>query len=234
MNPSGISAPVSCEAPEKPDLSGLVRPGMVWCLDTLDALDAPLHPAEKPGTERMAPVRLREYIAGRTAARRALRELRGHSHAAVLRNEDRTPAWPPGVCGSISHSRHYAICVVARLDNYRAVGVDIEEDSRLKETLWKSVMTGKEQAFLSNLPSQLGQLAATLRFSVKEAYYKCLCGLPGKPGSMLEPPHIETAIDDIAGTFHGAVPTCPELPMISGCFTHFDRHWIALCQLPKS
>ena len=218
----------STTAPTLPP--GFIPPGMVGCVDLLTALDEPLHAAETPGTERMAPVRLREFVAGRTAAHRALRQLTGRD-APVPRNADRSPSWPEGVCGSLSHSRHYAICVVARLADYLAIGVDLEEDSRLGKDLWSHVVSASEQAFLAGLPTPRAVPAATLLFSAKESYYKCLPRRLREPALLPEPDRIETSVDFDAGTFTCSVPREKSLPALTGRFAAFNHHWITLLHI---
>ena len=207
-----------------------LAPGMAGCLDTLTALDGPLHAAERPGIEQMAPVRLREYVAGRTAAHRAIWQLTGR-FAPVPRNADRSPSWPDGLCGSLSHSRQYAIGVVARLAQYRAVGVDIEEDWRVEEELWDQVLTPAERAWLAGLPRSPIPPAAALLFSAKEAYFKCLPRSLQERVPWLAADQIETSVVFPSETVTCAVPREKSLPVLKGCFRHFDRHWITFFHL---
>ncbi|MDD2764704.1 MAG: 4'-phosphopantetheinyl transferase superfamily protein [Opitutaceae bacterium] len=208
-------------------LQAFLPPGMAGCLDEVKVLDEPLHAEETPGTERMVPTRLREYVAGRTAAHRAIRDLTGKS-VSVPKNPDRSPAWPEGLCGSLSHSRRYALCVVANLAHHQAIGVDIEEDSRLEEDLWDQVMTKTERTFLDSLPRERAVPAATLLFSAKEAYYKCLAQCVAAKDLFPEPNRVETSIDFDAGTLFCLSREDKSLPIAEGRFLHFDWHWITL------
>jgi 4'-phosphopantetheinyl transferase EntD len=203
---------------------------MAGCLGTLTALDEPLHETEKRGIEQMAPVRFREFVAGRTAAHRAIGQLTG-AVAPVPRNADRSPSWPAGLCGSLSHSRHYAIGVVARLAQYRSIGVDIEEDWRVEEDLWDQVLTPAERDWLGGLPPSAAQRAAALMFSAKEAYFKCLPRRFQEQVPWLAADKIETSVALASATVTCAVPHDTSLPVLQGCFRHFDRHWITLFYL---
>jgi 4'-phosphopantetheinyl transferase EntD len=202
---------------------------MVCCLDTLDALDAPLHDEEAQDTGRMAPIRLREYVAGRTAARRALSHLTGNT-APVPRAQDRAPLWPKGVCGSLSHSRRYAVCVAATLHDFGALGVDIEEDARMEEALWDHVMTRAERSFLKALPAHRVDSVATLLFSAKEACFK---GLPGDVQTLLpSPDHLAISVDFNTSTFTCTIAQGKTPATLNGFFAPLDGHWITLCSTP--
>lgn len=206
---------------------GFIPAGMACCLDVFAALAEPLRPEETPGTDRMAPVRLREFVAGRTAARRAIRQLTGQD-VSVPRNADRSPSWPDALCGSLSHSRRYAICVVARLAHHQAVGVDIEEDSRLGKDLWSHVMTRAELAFLASLPTPRVEPTATLLFSAKESYFKCFSRPLFEPARLPDFDRIETSVDFDDATIACSVPQDQGFPIATGRFTPFDGHWITL------
>jgi 4'-phosphopantetheinyl transferase EntD len=200
---------------------------MAWCLDTIDALAEPLHPEESTGIEQMAPVRLREYIAGRTAARRAIRQLTG-AITPVPRNADRSPRWPAGLCGSLSHTRSYAIGVVANTEYFDAVGVDIEEDFRVGQDLWSQLFTPAELSFLRPMPLSRAEQTASLLFSAKEAYYKCLPQFFQKQDEAFAFNRIQTCVDFSAARIDCAALPRGNLPKLRGHFASFDRHWITI------
>lgn len=208
-------------------LVDLLSPGMGACLEAVDALDAPLLAEERPGTERMAPVRLREYVAGRTAARRAMVRLTG-METAVPRQADRSPCWPAGLCGSLSHSRSYAVAVVARLEDFVAIGVDLEADARVGRDLWDQIFTETEKQFLRRLPPPVGLQAASLLFSAKEAYFKCLPRSLQSRDEAFDFHGLEISVDLATRRLACAVAPGSNLPERTGRFTHFDDHWITL------
>lgn len=124
----------------------------------------PLEPAEEQ--PRAVTARLFEFSAGRHAARLALGEL-GVSARAIPMQSDRSPLWPEGIVGSISHSRSACLAAVWR---GRGIGLDLEVAEGLEEELWPTVFSVSEQDWIRG-QRQPG-LAAKLIFSAKEAAYK--------------------------------------------------------------
>ena len=89
----------------------------------------------------------------------------------VLRGEDRAPIWPPGFVGTISHTDTWCAAAVARAEDVRSIGIDLEPATPLKEALWRRVCTPKERDWLHDLsaPGVTGKIL----FSAKESVYKC-------------------------------------------------------------
>ncbi|TLP67333.1 4'-phosphopantetheinyl transferase superfamily protein [Parasedimentitalea maritima] len=114
--------------------------------------------------------RQREFAAGRAAAHAAMGDL-GYPAQPVLVGDKRAPIWPKGLTGSITHTRSCAMAVLARSDNLRGLGIDVEEDTPLKNDLLPAICSEREQAWLKS-QSNPGQLAKVI-FSAKEAAYKC-------------------------------------------------------------
>ncbi|HMN82610.1 MAG TPA: 4'-phosphopantetheinyl transferase superfamily protein [Burkholderiaceae bacterium] len=88
---------------------------------------------------------------------------------------DRAPDWPAGFAGSITHGAGLVAVAVGRSGG-GGVGIDVEallgEADRLH--VEASCLTPAERQRLEPLP-QAGQVAlATLLFSAKEAFFKCL------------------------------------------------------------
>ena len=106
--------------------------------------------------------RQRTYSSGRHCVRLAQRYL-GLSEDAIS-SENRAPVWPAGV-GSISHTDEYAIATLGR--GSKSVGVDIEDEGRVHEDLWRVVFTEAER-------STLDPDLAAVAFSAKEAGYKAI------------------------------------------------------------
>jgi 4'-phosphopantetheinyl transferase EntD len=142
-------------------LSGFVGPGNV------DAL----LPQERRHLQGMSDGRIAEFAAGRATARRALDTL-GFSGHALDRRQDRSPVWPDGVVGSLSHAGALSVAAVARRDAIFAIGIDIESIGRVREKLWPMVFVAREvEAIESRPPTERAALASIL-FSAKEAYFK--------------------------------------------------------------
>jgi len=134
-----------------------------------------LWPEEIRDSEGFAPKRVREFAGGRVCARRALAEL-GHEGVALRRGADRRPIWPDGIVGSITHSNGYCAAAAAPARSFRAIGLDAERVG-VERGLWPQICLPAEIDWLESLPGQLRTTAATLIFSAKEAFYKCLCGV---------------------------------------------------------
>jgi 4'-phosphopantetheinyl transferase EntD len=133
-----------------------------------------LYPEERSDLPRAVDRREREYRAGRHCARAALAKLGVHG-VAVRRGEDRTPVWPPGYVGSITHTQRgdvgFCGAVAAPLRVLRSIGIDAETDDALGPDLFRRILTPREIATLSAEldPGRTAKLA----FSAKEAFYKC-------------------------------------------------------------
>ncbi len=127
--------------------------------------------AEEPLVEGAAQARVEQFTAGRVCARVALGRLGVASRTPILRGEDRTPIWPPGFVGSITHTDTWCAAAVARADELRSIGIDLEPATPLKEALWRRVCTPRERDWLAGL-SEPG-LTGKVLFSAKESVYKC-------------------------------------------------------------
>ena len=126
---------------------------------------------EASAIPRAAPKRRREYATARYLARTGLAEL-GVPRFDLLNNEDRSPQWPPGIAGSISHSDTHAVVALGRRAEVGTVGVDIEHRAELKPELWRHTMLPAEIDWLeARSDAERGHLALVL-FSAKEALYK--------------------------------------------------------------
>ncbi|MDO8910164.1 MAG: 4'-phosphopantetheinyl transferase superfamily protein [Pseudohongiella sp.] len=126
-----------------------------------------------------------EFIAGRYCAREALAQLRGSdvtkgdtscADTTIGIGANRTPLWPAGFVGSITHTHGYASAVVARRSKIRALGLDSETwiGPGSAENVSRQILTRRE-AYTDNLhlfESPLQYL--TVVFSAKESLFKCL------------------------------------------------------------
>ena len=116
--------------------------------------------------------RRHEFAAGRRCARSLLASL-DHPRFALLRNDDRTPRWPAGVVGSISHSDAVCVVAIAKDHNAASLGVDVEPDATLEAPLWPKICSTRElDAALGSLPEAERGCVVRLLFSAKEATYK--------------------------------------------------------------
>lgn len=115
--------------------------------------------------------RRREYTAGRVLARRAAQKL-GLGAIEVLPRDDRSPAWPVGIVGSITHTRGHVAVALARADTVRGLGLDVEQAEPLKHRLWDMICTDEDRAMLAKYPEPERSRLAKIVFSAKEAAYK--------------------------------------------------------------
>jgi 4'-phosphopantetheinyl transferase EntD len=127
--------------------------------------------AEWEAVAGAAKTRIEQYTAGRVCSRIALSRFGIAATTPILRGEDRAPIWPPGFVGSISHTDSWCAAAVARAEEARSIGIDLEPATPLKESLWRRVCTPKEREWLHELSA--AGLTGKILFSAKEAVYKC-------------------------------------------------------------
>lgn len=123
-----------------------------------------LWPQEQPAIAGAVPSRLAEFVAGRTAARRALTQL-GQPPQALPMAPDRAAIWPGGIAGSIAHAAGLAVAVAR---HGPPLGVDIEDDGPIAPDLWP-ILCGAEE--LQRLAGDTGHQVKRL-FCAKEAVFK--------------------------------------------------------------
>lgn len=134
--------------------------------------DDQLFPDELRYVARAVETRRAEFGTARVCARRALARL-GLDAGPLVPDQDRSPCWPPGIKGSISHTR--SCCAVAVTDAPEVVGlgIDIEEDTPLGDELVRMICTEEEQLWVRRMAPRFAGCLAKLVFSAKEAFYKC-------------------------------------------------------------
>ncbi len=131
-----------------------------------------MFPEEDECVKAAVPKRRQEFLAGRWCAREALRKL-GVTPASLPSNSDRTPAWPAGVVGSITHSTDHCAVAVALTAQFASVGIDLEEVSRFDQKLLPLICTERELNTLVALSAAEQRTIGTILFSAKESVYKC-------------------------------------------------------------
>ncbi len=123
-----------------------------------------------PALAAAVPRRRAEFVAGRLCARAALDAL-GATSTEVRRAADRSPEWPEGFVGSISHSSGLAFAAASRASDAQSLGLDVERivEPDLAQKLARVVATpGERDRF------DLAGPYFSVVFSAKEAVYKCL------------------------------------------------------------
>lgn len=145
---------------------GRLVPIAAVAVDLGDAVPA-LWPEEEALVANASPARRDEFARGRTCARMALSKL-DVSVGAILRDE-RMPAWPVSVAGSITHCPGLVAAVAMRRTSVFAVGLDAEPVGRVTSHLARKVLAPPEEdAGLSD------SMKLTAVWCAKEAVYKCV------------------------------------------------------------
>lgn len=182
-------------------LRALFGPAIRVVSSPLIYTEADLLPEERALCARAVEKRKREVAAGRVLARRALAEL-GIAEAPLMRNADRSPQWPAGVVGSISHSNLSCVVAVARAEAIELIGVDVEERTPLDPALYPMVLVPNEARWLAAQPApERGELAKLI-FSAKECVYKAQYIRTKK---MLDFKDVEMELDRATQTFEASV-----------------------------
>lgn len=143
----------------------------------IDGVHPPLMHPEAQAVARAVPKRRAEFTTGRAAARLAMERL-GLPPQAIPAAPDRSPVWPEGVTGSISHAGVFCAAVLSR-DSSHLLGLDIEDPAPLDPDLWPLVLTPAELDRLAKAPEEQRATIAKRIFGIKEAAYKAQFPLTG-------------------------------------------------------
>jgi 4'-phosphopantetheinyl transferase EntD len=181
---------------------------------------------------RAVPKRRREFTAGRVCARAALERL-GIRDFPLLAGPDRSPVWPPGIAGSLSHCGDYCGVAIVRRGPIAGVGLDVERARPLQGRVVEIICTDAERERLEALPDLPADLWAMIVFSAKESAYKCYHPLMK---TYLDFHDVEIDLLPEAGTFtarvlrarspHGG-PASPGIRALRGRFAWNDAHVFA-------
>lgn len=113
-----------------------------------------------------------EYLAGRYCAQQCLAQI-GYCSTGVATGKHRSPTWPAGTVGSISHTNNIAIVVLSQ--KHRGIGVDIEQilSSQNAKGIESQVLRPDEMPIFQQF-LRYQDAALTLIFSAKESLFKAL------------------------------------------------------------
>jgi enterobactin synthetase component D len=116
-----------------------------------------------------------EFLAGRVCAYEALRRVTGVPAIPAVA-QDRSPCWPTGVVGSITHGAGWAAVIVAHSAEWRGLGLDVEKllPVARADRLAAEILTPRELEAYSGLEDAQRALRVTLTFSIKESLFKAL------------------------------------------------------------
>ena len=118
---------------------------------------------EREVVARAVAKRQREFAAGRVLARGLFLELGVPADFELLNRADRSPAWPRGVVGSITHCDTLVAVAVARAADAAGIGIDVEPAEALPEGVDRSVMSPAEHARLGDGPPWMGASSSPSR-----------------------------------------------------------------------
>ncbi|MFI8193332.1 4'-phosphopantetheinyl transferase superfamily protein [Streptomyces sp. NPDC085946] len=172
------SSPATAE--ELPDPAARLLPHRpVWAAAGLglgvalasDPEARPAGPAEEAAAAVMPPRRRREFLAGRLAARRALRAV-GLDCGEIPR-AGRLPVFPPGRAASITHSAGVAVAVARAPGRDTPLGCDLELRP-LPARAARLVLREDEEELLRTPGPGAAPWSVTSLFSAKEAAWKAL------------------------------------------------------------
>ena len=126
---------------------------------------------------RAVPKRQAEFLAGRLSAKLALQQLepRTFDTVTVGTGEHRQPLWPDQIKGSITHTKHRAICLVTNDAQIDVIGIDTEHEHSAETVTQIGAQIFNEDEF--NKLRALGfsnTQSSTLLFSSKESIFKAL------------------------------------------------------------
>jgi phosphopantetheine--protein transferase-like protein len=166
----GTAAAVAIDDPAEPRPVALPGHAAIALDDALAAL----HAEERARARHLAPLRRRDWVAGRLALRAALDAAGLACDAPVLADDRGAPVLPAGVRGSISHKRGVAVAIAAAGIDDERIGVDVEQLAAPRVDIGARILTEAERAALAAEPDDARGLAVTLRFAIKEAIYKAV------------------------------------------------------------
>lgn len=114
-----------------------------------------------------------EFLAGRYCVKQLYQQSRLDLDLPVYRDH-KSPLWPDGYIGSISHTRGIAAAVLGSKQDYLGLGLDLEPviHPKTAERVQSMILRPEERQLLETSVDYLRDL--TIVFSFKESLYKSL------------------------------------------------------------
>jgi len=128
-------------------------------------------PAETEAVAKAIEGRQRAFQHGRACARMGLRRL-GLADSPIVRRQNRSPAFPDGVTGSITHTTGFVAAAVAQLVGHVYLGIDAERIERTGPDVSRRILNSRELERVDGLPEPQRSRSIMAIFSAKEALYK--------------------------------------------------------------
>jgi 4'-phosphopantetheinyl transferase EntD len=152
----------------------------------------------------------------------------------VLRSgQDRAPAWPRGLVGSITHTDTFAAAAVGFAESVVSVGIDAEPDAALPDRVLGRVAFDAELSWVEQCGPTAGQdvvHADRLLFSAKEAIYKAWHPLAG---SWLGFDDARVTFDPAGGTFEADILVDGPVDRLAGRYAALDGVIVTAVELPR-
>jgi 4'-phosphopantetheinyl transferase EntD len=201
----------------------------------LEVEDGFLFAEEEALVLETVPKRQQEFLAGRSYARRALSWL-GCTPGPILVEPSRTPQWPTGFTGTISHSTSFCAAIAARVWDVASIGLDIEDDRPLDDEVVPLVCREADLEGRVRIERSIDADLPKLVFVAKEAFYKAYFPLTG---CFLDFADVEMAIDPGSSVFEArlvnmARPSFDGQRQLSGRFGHIGTTMFAVAVLPQA
>ncbi|HEX7303377.1 4'-phosphopantetheinyl transferase family protein [Lentzea sp.] len=181
-----------------------------------DDQPADLFPEEEALVAKAVPKRRSEFGSARACARDAMRRL-GVEPVAILSGPKREPQWPEGLVGSLTHCAGYRAAALARVTDFRTIGIDAEPHAPAPEGVLDAIAVRAELDRMPRLTAEDPKICwDRLLFSAKESTYKAWFPVTRR-WLGFEDADITLAAD---GTFHSRI-LLPDSPVAG-----FDGRWL--------
>ncbi len=112
-----------------------------------------------------------EFSTGRFCAHEALPAK--FLKTPIIHDSKKCPIWPPGYCGSITHTDSHACTVIAPTDKWLSIGIDLESIPRVISTnAYRWITNTDERKWVKNCKNR--DFQSKLIFSAKESIFKLI------------------------------------------------------------
>ena len=170
--------------------------------------------------------RNQEYLLGRLSIKDALGSL-GYPPTWIETDQrTKTPVWPEGITGSLSHSSGLALAVVSNCPAILGLGVDLEKANRTIDLkIERHICTQDESEDLHSLHPENHTIRLLLTFSAKESLYKCFFG--EIPRDLLRFKNVSLKWESNTWTAHWRFPSEKKYPMEKTIgYWGIDLNWL--------
>lgn len=145
-------------------------------LNDIDESDFLYHQIILPNNfSKMVAKRRCEFLAGRICAQLSLRQFGLTRCTSVGVASDRSPSWPEGIIGSITHTSSIAAACIASSSTYKNIGIDSEVifNNEIANSIKSELIISQELNVLKD-KTLSEALLITLIFSAKESIFKAI------------------------------------------------------------